>query len=365
MPRHIFAVGAESPVIMEEETHHRMKNYDVIIVGAGPAGLRCAELLVPSGLSVLLVEKDLVPGEKVCAGGLTRKDMAILDIPDRIIEHKISRTALHTPRKKSSTDSPVPFLFTIDRKELARWQMEKLEKTTVVFMTGARVTSVEEDHLVVNGNEKYGYTYLVGADGYSSVVRRFLGIPQERKLIGLQYQVPVSPVDPVLEIYLDSEHFGAWYAWSFPHRHAIAVGCTCDPNLISTRLLKDKFHRWLRDKGIDISAARYESGPISYDYRGLRFGNVFLVGEAGGFASGLTGEGIYQSLVSGEAAALMILDPSYEHPALKEVLRYNRIQEKIMRFLHYAGPFREMIHGILVGLMNNKHFKARLNSSFS
>lgn len=342
-----------------------MKIYDVIIVGAGPAGLRCAELLGPSGLEVLLIDKDQNPGDKVCAGGLTRKGMSILNLPDEVIEHKISRTALYSPRKKSSTNAPAPFLYTVDRQELAAWQMKKLEGTSVKVLTGSRVTSVEKDLLEVDGSEKYGYRYLVGADGYASMVRRFLGIPQERKLIGLQYQVPVEPVDPVLEIYLDSEYFGAWYAWSFPHRHTIAVGCACDPDLISPRLLKDKFHRWLERKGIDTTYARFESSPISYDYRGIRFGNVFLVGDAGGFASGLTGEGIYQSLVSGEASARMILDPAYDHPALHHVIRYNRAQEKIMRFLHFAGPFRGMIHGSVVGLMNNRSFKARINSSFS
>ena len=59
--------------------------YDVIIVGAGPAGLRCAEILGQSKLSVLLLEKNAKMGQKVCAGGITRKDLAILDLQDEVI----------------------------------------------------------------------------------------------------------------------------------------------------------------------------------------------------------------------------------------------------------------------------------------
>jgi 2-polyprenyl-6-methoxyphenol hydroxylase-like FAD-dependent oxidoreductase len=46
--------------------------FDVIIIGAGPAGIACAEALAGSSLSVLLVEKNETVGPKICAGGLTR-----------------------------------------------------------------------------------------------------------------------------------------------------------------------------------------------------------------------------------------------------------------------------------------------------
>ncbi len=108
-----------------------MKKYDVIIVGAGPAGLRCAEILSKSTLKVLLLEKDDVFGDKVCAGGLTRKSMEILNFPDSIIEHKITRTALFSRKRKSQTNAPEPFLFTVKRQELAAWQKGLLKDTNV------------------------------------------------------------------------------------------------------------------------------------------------------------------------------------------------------------------------------------------
>ena len=121
------------------------------------------------------------------------------------------------------------------------------------------------------------------------------------------------------------------------------------------------FHR----PSVNIDKAVYESAPISYDYRGYRFDNIFLVGEAGGFASGLTGEGIYQSLVSGEEVAKIILDPSHIPEAMNSVINYNSSQEKIMRFLFKAGRFRYFLYELVVMLLNTRYFKRKVQNRFS
>jgi geranylgeranyl reductase len=342
-----------------------MKVYDVVIVGAGPAGLRCAEILSKEPVSVLLLEKNEIFGDKVCAGGVTRKDMAIIDIPDSIIEHKVTKTAVFSQKRNSTTNAPEPFVFTLKRKELGKWQKEQLQAENIAVKTNARVTEIQSDHVVKNGNEKIAYKYLVGADGYASIVRKYLKLPQEKQLIGIQYTVPAPNLDPRLEIHLYSKYFKSWYAWVFPHENSFVVGCVCDPKLMSAKKLKDNFHAWLAEKGIGIKNAVYHSAAISYDYRGFRFGNVFLVGEAGGFASGLTGEGIYQSLVSGEVAAKTILNNNHTSDEMNAVIRYNAIQLKIMKFLYRSGIFRKYIYELIVILLNNQRVKNKIHSSFS
>jgi len=177
--------------------------------------------------------------------------------------------------------------------------------------------------------------------------------------------VPAPNLDPRLEIHLYSKYFKSWYAWVFPHENSFVVGCVCDPKMMSAKKLKDNFHAWLNEKDIATEDAVYHSAPISYDYRGYRFGNIFLVGEAGGFASGLTGEGIYQSLVSGEVAAKTILDNDYTSEEMNDVIRYNAIQMKIMKFLYRSGIFRKYIYELIVILLNNQRVKNKIHSSFS
>ena len=342
-----------------------MKSYDVIIVGAGPAGLHCAETLVGSGLSVLLLEKNSVVGKKVCAGGITQKDISFLNIPEELFEHKISATKLCSAYNHSSTNAREPFVYTINRSELAEWQLKKLDHTNVEVLKNARVTAVGDETVTVNGSDVYGYRFLVGADGYSSIVRRHLGIPVKERLIGIQYQVPINGYPPRFELHLHNHFFHSWYGWVFPHRDTLAVGCVADPRYISSRKLSRNLHRWLKKMDFDITDAEYQSQPVGCDYQGWQFGNIYLAGEAGGFASWLTGEGIYQSLVSGRAAAQHILDKDHQSEELREVLRYNDIQRKILRVLIMAGPFRILLHELLILLMQSSYIKKKINGSLT
>jgi geranylgeranyl reductase len=342
-----------------------MDIYDVIIVGGGPAGLKCAEIIGISDKRVLLLEKDAVFGDKLCAGGLTRKAIAMLEVPDHIIEQKICDATLFSPRNRSFTNTPSPLLFTVNRGELGKWQHDRLEGSGVTIHANAQVTRIDPETVTLKDGTTYGYRYLVGADGYASVIRRYLNLPVKKRLIGLQYTLPAGNVTPMLEIYLNSRLFKSWYAWVFPHRNSIAVGCCCDPRLMKASKLRDNFQIWLSRKGIDTDGATLDACPISYDYRGVSFGNIFLVGDAAGLGSGLSGEGIYQALVSGQEVARMIIDSAYEPEALKAVVRFNTIQNRFMRMLYRAGIFRGLMIELIIWLMNNNKIRHRVSSAFS
>ena len=342
-----------------------MKRYDVIIVGAGPAGLKCAEVLGRSDKKVLLIDKDEQPGDKLCAGGLTLKGMGILPLPDRVIEHKITKAAVHSVRRKAATHASYPFLFTINRKELAAYQLGLLDHSRIDIITGTRVTAIEGDEVLLKDGTRFGFAILVGADGVTSVVRKHLNLPVRKKMIGFQYTVPVLSDDPVLEIFLDARRFKSWYAWIFPHRDSSAVGCICDPGLADHKKILENFHDWLKKMNIDPGMTRLESYPISYDFRGYRFGNIFLAGEAAGLASGLSGEGIYQSLVSGQEVAKMIMDPQYVSQPMDKMLKYNRMLERWMHLFRSFGPLRGLLFEFLIFMMKRRRFRKKINASFT
>ncbi|HXW69160.1 MAG TPA: FAD-dependent monooxygenase, partial [Dissulfurispiraceae bacterium] len=71
------------------------KIYDVAIIGAGPGGATLAYLLIQFGLKVCLIDKDVFPRKKVCAGGLPVKILDVLPVDiASVIENEVSNVAL-------------------------------------------------------------------------------------------------------------------------------------------------------------------------------------------------------------------------------------------------------------------------------
>lgn len=330
-----------------------MESFDVIIIGAGPAGLNCAQILAKSKNKVLLLEQKEIIGPKVCAGGLSGHDLDYLKLPYNLLDHKYKEITLHTPFNKDVIKLDKYFVYTIDRKNLGQWQLKKLKKTNVTIRTNSKVTEINKKSIVVNNSEKIIFKYLVGADGSSSIVRRFLGLKTNELDIAIQYIIPTKR-SKKFEVFFDSELFHSWYAWIFPHKDYVSIGCGCDPKFLSSKKLIANFNKWLKKNKIDISNGEYQAHPINFDYQGYKFKNIFLVGDAAGLASGFTGEGIYPALISGEEIAKMLIDKNYVSHKMDELIRTKHLHNKILHFLEKSGPIRKMEYELLGILFKSK-----------
>ncbi|MFH1838077.1 MAG: NAD(P)/FAD-dependent oxidoreductase [Candidatus Kuenenbacteria bacterium] len=305
--------------------------YDVIIIGAGPAGLSCAIELQSSEKTVLILEKNKKIGPKVCAGGLTTKIESLglfLDMADILF----SSIKMNVPGRIKIVSSNKPFVATIDRSKFGNILLEKLSKKIKVKIDLEidKVDKIDENFIEIKG-QKIKYKYLVGADGSNSIVRRFLGLENKKFLIALQYIIPQKFKQ--LELFFDVDLFGLGYAWIFPHKDYTSVGCVSNVNFVKTHKLKNNFERWLINQNIKIRESKLESGIINFDYQGFKFGNKFLVGDAAGFASGLTGEGIFFGMVSGQEVAKKNIDPVYKCKEISKILEIKHAHERIFNFM--------------------------------
>ena len=320
-----------------------MKSFDVVIVGAGPGGIKCAEILTKAKKSVLLLEKNKEVGSKVCAGGLTRKDVEYFNPPENILEFKYTEAWLNTPLQRIKGVASRPILFTIDRKQFGQWQ---LKSAGVTATTNSAVTEIGKDYIIVNSKEKIKFKFLVGADGSASIVRRHLGLKTEKYCLGLHYIVKNNKYNKI-ESYFDSKLFKNGYAWIFPHKGYASIGCGAMPSSLDANKLRTNFDKWIKKQNIDVSNAKLEAFPINFDYRGHKFNNIFLVGDAAGLASNATGEGIYQAAISGEEVAKQILNPDYDAPEIKKILETKKLQEKISLFILKSGFLRPLVYELL------------------
>ncbi|MFA7169549.1 MAG: NAD(P)/FAD-dependent oxidoreductase [Candidatus Paceibacterota bacterium] len=330
------------------------KSYDVVIIGAGPAGLACANELSRSNLKILILEQKKTIGPKVCAGGLTRKDLNHIKPPEELLDVKFKEMTLHTPLTGTTVKDDRDLICTVDREKFASWQLKKLANAyNVTIKRGCKVTRINKNKIITDDKTAYSYKYLIGADGSFSSVRRFLGIKTKDTAIAIQYIIPTDKYKE-LEFFFDSKLFKVWYAWIFPHQGYVSIGCMCDPRFLSAKTLQQNFYKWLRKNDIDISKGRFEGYAINYDYQGYKFGNIFLAGDAAGLASGLTGEGIYQAIISGKEVAKTVLDEKYETPEIEELLETKRLQNQAMNAIIKMGPLRNLFFAALVPAVKNK-----------
>ncbi len=307
------------------------EKYDVIVVGAGPGGLAAAIELAKNKREVLLIEKNKIIGPKVCAGGLTIKDFD-LGIPKKLADKFFKKIYLHTPLQISTLENKKPSVATVDREKLGQWMKKQAEKFGVKILK-ERVINLdrEKNEIILKSGKKLKYNYLIGADGSNSIIRQKLNIPKEKILV--LYQYLVKKIYPKMEVFVDIEKFGPFYIWIFPHKNFTSVGAYCDSKIFSVKKNKNNFEIWLKNHKVDLKDAKYEAWTINYDYRGFEFGNIFLVGDAGGFTSGLTGEGMYFAMVSGIEAAKKIINPSYNLKELDKILKIKKSHEKFLASL--------------------------------
>lgn len=306
----------------------KMKDrFDVIIVGAGPGGLECARILKDSPYSVLIVERKRDIGPKPCAGGIV-ESVEPFDLPD----DKTRFFHNHTIRinQKDHPISSIRPIRIIDRSELGRYQFNCIESASNIdIRTGTKVTNIEKGAIHV-GAERLGYRFLVGADGASSMVARHLDL-KPRYTLGIYYDIPDIKEDIILNI--DGRLLKTSYIWEFPHQTFTNVGIHYHPKHFSGRQAYGLLLKYMQQNRYPIYKETNRAFPISYKYHGCRFkNNIFLVGDAAGLASKLTGEGIAYALISGREVARKIIDPNYGMPSLRRLLWQKKQQHRIINF---------------------------------
>jgi len=319
------------------------KQFDIIIIGAGPAGLECARVLKDSSLSVLILEKNEVIGPKTCAGGIV-ETVEPLNLPDSKARTFGTLSAFIGRKKYDfNLDAPVR---TIDRQALGQHQLQLLgNASNVTIKSGVMVRKIDKECVITDLGEFY-YHCLIGADGSTSRVRRYLQL-DSKYMVGIYYDIQVWKDRMVF--YLNGSSLKAGYIWEFPHQQFTNIGFYYNPAYWKSKVALQILKSYMRNRGYPIDPVTYRAFPISYLYKGSQFQqNIFLVGDAAGLASKLTGEGIAPAIISGREVARKILTPRYDCKMLKAVVAHKNRQDNLMNVLEKIPFGLHLIYHIVL-----------------
>ncbi|MDD3006405.1 MAG: NAD(P)/FAD-dependent oxidoreductase [Candidatus Pacebacteria bacterium] len=333
----------------------------VVIVGAGPAGLGAAsELARNESFEVIVLERNSEPSYKVCGGGIHPdfiKDFVSQDVLDREFEKILIKTPRSTYTMKYDKNI---FMGTLNRKKLNEELTKKAEKAGAQVLFGKAVKEIQKDKVLTTNGEEFSFDYLIGADGATSVVRKSLNIPTENFIITYQYIIPGDYEN--VEIHVDFKKFGITYSWIFPQKGVISVGTGYssaeEKSPGDVKKLRENFDAWCKER-FSLEGARFEGFTINYDYRGFEFGNVYLCGDAGGFASGFTGEGMKPAILTGIDVARKIQDPNYKCINVEAYLAIKKREEGILKLL-ISRPWGRLFTPIAAHLANSNWIKKML-----
>ena len=316
-------------------------HFHTVIIGAGPGGLACARMLADHGIQTLVLERKENIGAKVCAGGITWGGL-ISQVPRDLAEKSFPVQHIITRLQKVRIEEPTPIIATVNRVKLGNHMARQALNAGAEIMTGRQVKEINGQTLIIEEKEsrkrqEISFDYLVGADGSNSLVRRHLGLTSNKMGIGINYQI--SGDLSRMEWHLNSRFFRNGYGWIFPHGKTVSIGAYVPRSVMPAQQLKKGLIAWAETRGFSLAREQARADYINYDYQGWRFGRIFLIGDAAGLASGLTGEGIYPAIISGEEAARTIIDPDYSSTVMKGLVRKQRLHSRMTDWTGYSPVF--------------------------
>lgn len=287
-----------------------LRSCDVLVIGAGPAGSSAARFAAAEGANVVFVERKEEVGAPVqCAEHVPLPTLAYLPRPEEVIVQRVRAMRTDLPGEPPNVLACPGAI--VDRRRFDRQLADEAERSGATLLTSTHALGMETSHdrarvWLARGDERFEVEakVVIGADGPRSRVREWTGGGVNRFVNTAQLRMPLrEPLDTADCL------FRRWlpggYGWVFPRGEWANVGVGVDrahdarpveglnrliDELLAAGVVED--HRKDRTGGL-----LPVGGMVT-----LRRGRVLLAGDAAGQCHPLTGAGIHNAVICGEAA---------------------------------------------------------------
>ncbi len=339
--------------------------YDVVVVGGGPAGSSAAKNMALKGLRVAMLEKrQEIGAPKRCGEGLSLATMEIIgNIPERCIAQAINGSVVYAPNgKRVVADFGKDSGYVVERKVFDKWLAAEASRAGAhvqantevrdVIIEDGFVGGVVAEHAGVVRNIKA--KIVVAADGVESTVARKAGLDTTNSLTNMDsgYQYEMSGVripDPKkIHLYFGNEIAPRGYVWIFPKGRDVAnVGIGTALAERPAREYLDRFIEGNPDmfRGAGVLEVNAGGIPVGGLLENMVLNGLVAVGDAAHQVNPIHGGGMKEGTIAGRIAADVINRCIRKGDVSKEALsEYNRIWwEERGRKLKKVEKLRETV----------------------
>ncbi len=328
-----------------------MDAYDLVVIGAGPAGSMAARVAAHYGFRTLVLEQRSVIGyPSHCAGGilsLILNKMRLIPTVQSSIRTLIENIDIHSPggrRILHSFRSPIGYI--VDRPSFDQLLMKDAQQKGAELRTQTRAIGLEGDHrsfhdvVIKSGNEiqKIRTRIIIGADGIATNVAKWAGLSVSHQYLGIGFGYNADHIKNLsrntVEIYFLASLPGG-YAWIFPQgpeKANVGVGGYNDGRYMR------KVFEWYRTRH-PVASPKLRQARLT-DYTGgivpgskvpprTTFNYGLIVGDAANQVNYLTGEGIRLALVCGDLAG-RVATSALQTEDLSLIHTYHKLMQKAL-----------------------------------
>ncbi|XP_019151355.1 PREDICTED: geranylgeranyl diphosphate reductase, chloroplastic-like [Ipomoea nil] len=300
----------------------------VAVIGGGPAGSSAAEAMAAGGVETFLFERSPATA-KPCGGAIPLCMLEEFSIPTALIDRRVTQMRIVSPSNLvvdfGKTLKQDEFIAMLRREVLDSFLRNRAESSGAILVK-ALVTKLEVPtsktepyviHYTIDNTQKtLAVDAIVGADGANSRVAKSIKAGDYACAIAFQERIRLPDekmeyYENLAEMYVGNDVSPDFYAWVFPKCDHVAVGTGTICSKPNIKAFQHGIRARARTKIEGGRVIKVEAHPIPEHPRPVRIrGRVALVGDAAGYVTKCSGEGIYFAAKSGRMCGEAIVKAS-------------------------------------------------------